>query len=80
MKSGSVIIKHTFCITVLIREMFNVRLMLNMLRINVKNTIRAKARTVFCLSRGDVARVLIIVYYNTQIMAQICTYREISVQ
>ena len=48
-----------FCITVLIRETFNVRIMLNMLRINIENTTRTKALIEFCLSHRDVARVLI---------------------
>jgi len=57
-KSGSVVMEKMFCITVLIRETFNVRIMLNMLRKNIENTTRAKALIEFCLSHGDVARVL----------------------
>jgi len=47
------------CITFLIRETSNVRVMLNMLRINIENTTCAKALIEFCLSHRDVARVLI---------------------
>jgi len=44
--------------TVLIAETFNVKIMLNMPRINIKNTVRAKSIIKFDLSHRDVARVL----------------------
>jgi len=56
-KSGSFVMEKMFCITALIRKTFNASIMLNMLRINIENTTRAKALIEFCLSHRDVARV-----------------------
>jgi len=58
-KSGSLVMEKRFCITVLIRETLNVKIMLDMLKINIENTTRAKALIEFCLSHRDVAHVLI---------------------
>ena len=48
-KPSSLVRNKMLCITVLIRETFNVKIMLNMLRINIVYWIRTKALIEFCL-------------------------------
>ena len=56
--------EKVFCITVLKKETFNVRIVLNMLRINIENTTRAKALIEFCQSHGDVAQIMAKTFTN----------------
>jgi len=54
------VMNKMFCTSVLIENTFNVKIMLNMPRINIENMARAKIIISFGVLHRDVARVLIL--------------------
>ena len=67
---GTLVMNKILYNTTLIAETFNVKIMLNMPRINIENTVRAKSIIKSGLSHRDVARVLYVLNLNIQIMAK----------